>query len=302
MTPLFIGSGVALVTPFDKDGKIDFEKFIKLIEFQIANNTDAVIVCGTTGEGSTLTVSERLKLFEIAADTVNHRVPIICGTGSNSTSFTLDFAKQAEKLDIDAHLIVTPYYNKTSQSGLVSHYYTIAETLTKPVYVYNVPTRTGMNIQPKTYRKLSEHENIVGVKEADANISKLIKSMVLSESKLDFYIGNDDLISVATSLGCKGVISVLSNIIPKYTHEMTMSGIIGDSVKCAQMQKRVMDFVECLFMDVNPIVIKEVMNRVGFEVGNCRLPLGRIDEKCSELIDIVLNNYVEELKEAVIVN
>lgn len=297
MTPLFIGSGVALVTPFDKDGKIDFERFKYLIEMQIQGETDALIVCGTTGEGSTLTVTERLKLFNVAAETVNHRIPVICGTGSNSTSFTVDFAKQAENIDIDAHLIVTPYYNKTSQSGLINHYYTIAESLTKPVYVYNVPTRTGMNIQPQTYKILAEHDNIIGVKEADANISKLIKSMVMSDGKLDFYIGNDDLISVAMSLGCKGVISVLSNIIPKYTHEMTMSGISGDSIKCANMQKRVMELVECLFIDVSPIVIKEVMNRSGISVGPCRPPLGAIDEKCSELIDLVLRNYVDILKD-----
>ncbi len=295
MTPLFIGSGVALVTPFDKDGKINFAKFKELIEFQIANKTDAIVVCGTTGEGSTLTVSERLKLFETAVETINNRVPVICGTGSNSTSFTLDFAKEAEKCGIDAHLMVTPYYNKTSQSGLVEHYYKIADSLNKPVIVYNVPTRTGMNIQPQTYKKLAQHENIIGVKEADANISKLIKSMVISENKLDFYIGNDDLISVAASLGCKGVISVLSNILPSYTHEMTVCGINGESEKCAAMQKRVMELVECLFVDVNPIVIKEVMNRAGMDVGKCRLPLGKIDSKCSDIIDIVMKNYKDEI-------
>ena len=285
MTPLFIGSAVALVTPFDKDGKINFPLFKKLIEFQIANKTDAVVICGTTGEGSTLTVDERLSLFQTAVDTVRGRVPVICGTGSNSTSFTADFAKKAEKFDVDAHLIVTPYYNKTSQKGLISHYYTIADRLQKPVIVYNVPSRTGMNIQPSTYKALAEHENIVAVKEADTNISKLIKSLVLCEGKLDFYVGNDDLISVAMSLGCKGVISVVANVLPEYTHEMTLAGINGDCKKCADMQKNIMSLIECMFLDVNPIMVKEIMNRIGVAVGPCRLPLGKCDEKFYEIVD-----------------
>ena len=293
MTPLFIGSAVALVTPFDKDGKINFPLFKKLIEFQIANKTDAVVICGTTGEGSTLTVEERLSLFQTAVDTVRGRVPVICGTGSNSTSFTVDFAKRAEKYDVDAHLIVTPYYNKTSQKGLISHYYTIAEQLQKPVLVYNVPSRTGMNIQPSTYKALGEHENIIGVKEADTNISKLIKSLVLTDGKLDFYIGNDDLISVAMSLGCKGVVSVLSNVLPEYTHEMTLAGINGESKKCAKMQKDIMSLIECMFLDVNPIMVKEIMNRMGVEVGPCRLPLGKCDEKFYEIVESEIKKISE---------
>ena len=293
MTPLFIGSAVALVTPFDKDGKINFPLFKKLIEFQIANKTDAVVICGTTGEGSTLTVDERLSLFQTAVDTVRGRVPVICGTGSNSTSFTVDFAKRAEKYDVDAHLIVTPYYNKTSQKGLISHYYTIAEQLQKPVLVYNVPSRTGMNIQPSTYKALGEHENIIGVKEADTNISKLIKSLVLTDGKLDFYIGNDDLISVAMSLGCKGVVSVLSNVLPEYTHEMTLAGINGESKKCAKMQKDIMSLIECMFLDVNPIMVKEIMNRMGVEVGPCRLPLGKCDEKFYEIVESEIKKISE---------
>ncbi|MGN1418615.1 MAG: 4-hydroxy-tetrahydrodipicolinate synthase [Acutalibacteraceae bacterium] len=297
MTPLFIGSAVALVTPFDRDGKINKERFKELIEFQIANDTDAIVVCGTTGEGSTLTTDERLSLFETASQAVNHRVPVICGTGSNSTSFSLNFAKEAEKLDIDAHLIVTPYYNKTSQSGLVSHYYELADNLKKPIIVYNVPTRTGMNIKPETYKKLSQHENIVAVKEADSNIPKLIKSLVLCENKLNFYIGNDDLISVAASLGCLGVISVLANIMPKFTHEMTLKGIEGNCTECAKMQKIAMNLIECLFMDVSPTVIKEVMCRCKIDVGNCRLPLGKTDENANDIIDAVIAEYKTYIKE-----
>lgn len=299
MASLFIGSGVALVTPFDKDGKINFTLFKELIEKQIANNTDAVVVCGTTGEGSTLSADERLRLFEAAVFTVRGRVPVICATGSNSTSFSLGLAKQAETLGIDGHLIVTPYYNKTSQSGLISHYFTLADALEKPIMLYNVPSRTGMNIQPETYRKLSGHENIVAVKEADTNISKLIKSMVLCGKNLDFYIGNDDLISVAASLGCKGVVSVLANIMPKYTHEMMMSGIRGECKRCSDMQKEVLELIECLFADVNPIMIKEVMNRAGIPVGKCRLPLGEADEGFGEIIDLALKPHLEEISKII---
>lgn len=296
MAPLFIGSGVALVTPFDKDGKINYSRLKELIEFQIANHTDAIVVCGTTGEGSTLSVCERLKMFELAVETVNNQIPVICGTGSNSTSFSLEFAKEAEKLGIDAHLSVTPYYNKTSQKGLIDHYYKLADNLSKPVIIYNVPSRTGMNISPATYKKLSVHPNIVGVKEADTNISKLIKSLVICEDNLDFYIGNDDLISVATALGCKGVISVLANILPQYTHEMTLKGCNGNCTECASMQKKIMDFVECLFIDVSPIIIKEVMNRCGFDVGKCRLPLVDTCEEYSKIIDNILIEYKDLLK------
>lgn len=300
MTPLFIGSGVALVTPFDKDGKIDFEQFIKLIEFQIANGTDAIIVCGTTGEGSTLTTDERLSLFETAVETAKHRVPILCGTGSNSTSFSISLAKEAENYDIDGHLIVTPYYNKTSQSGLISHYYKLADNLSKPIIVYNVPTRTGMNIKPETYKVLSEHQNIVAVKEADSNIPKLIKSLVLCRDQLHFYIGNDDLISVAMSLGCLGVISVLANIMPGFTHKMTTEGYKGNCAMCAKMQKQAMELIECLFMDVSPTVIKEVMTRCGLDVGYCRMPLGRTDKNQNDIIEAVLKEYKSLIEQELI--
>ena len=207
MNSVFVGAGVAIITPFDKDGQIDYERFSKLIEFQIANNTDAIIVCGTTGEGSTLSVKERLDLFSHAVRQIHGRVPVIGGTGSNSSFFTLDLAKEAEKTGIDAHLMVTPYYNKTSQQGLIKHYTFLADKLTKPILIYNVPSRTGMNITPETYEKLSHHSNIIGVKEADTNISKLTKSIALCKDRLDFYIGNDDQIALSAYLGCKGVIS-----------------------------------------------------------------------------------------------
>lgn len=296
MTPLFIGSGVALVTPFDKDGKINFKLFKKLIEIQIANHTDAVVVCGTTGEGSTLSVEERLELFSVANETIQKRVPLICGTGSNSTSFTLDVAKKAEECGADAHLMVTPYYNKTSQEGLVRHYFALADKLNKPIIVYNVPSRTGMNIKPETYKKLAQHENIVAVKEADTCITKLIKSVVLCEDKLDFYCGNDDLVSVCTSFGFKGVVSVLANIMPQYTHKMALCGVNGECEKCAQMQKDCMELVENLFIDVNPMPIKAALKIAGIDAGKCRLPLCELSLDCRELLMQSMQKHLSEIR------
>ncbi len=293
MNPVFIGSGVALITPFDKDGKIDFKGFEKLIEYQIENKTDAIIVCGTTGEGSTLTVYERLNLFSTAVEVARGRVPVIGGTGSNSTSFSLSLIKEAEKTGIDAHLSVTPYYNKTSQDGLVRHYYTLADKAEKPIIVYNVPSRTGMNILPETYKRLSEHNNICAVKEADSNIAKLIKSISLCGDKLDFYIGNDDMICPAVACGCKGVISVLANVMPEFTHEMTMEGINGSIEKCRWMQENVIDLVEALFCDVNPIPVKYAMKQMGMDTGVLRLPLYEMSEekkkRLAECLKIINN-------------
>lgn len=292
MKPVFIGSGVALITPFDKDGKIDFKGFEKLIEHQIENKTDAIIVCGTTGEGSTLTVYERLNLFSTAVEVAHGRVPVIGGTGSNSTSFSLSLIKEAEKTGIDAHLSVTPYYNKTSQKGLVSHYYTLAEAAEKPIIVYNVPTRTGMNIQPDTYRELSEHNNICAVKEADSSIAKLIKSVKLCGDKLDFYIGNDDMICPAVACGCKGVISVLANVMPEFTHKMALEGIRGSMEKCRQMQQEAIELIEALFCDVNPIPVKYAMKCMGMDTGTLRLPLCETDEEKKERVKRAFEEFV----------
>ena len=291
MSHVFTGSGVALVTPFGEDGKIDYDIFEKLIEFQIANNTDAIIVCGTTGEGSTLTVDERLSLFRFAAEKIRGKVPLICGTGSNSTSFSLDVAKEAEISGTDAHLMVTPYYNKTSQNGLIEHYFYLADRLQKPVIVYNVPSRTGMNITPETYKKLSLHENIVAVKEADTNIVKLEKSIHLCDGKLDFYIGNDDMICAACAVGCKGVVSVLANILPSFTHDMVMYGVSGENSKCLMMQNEVMELAQKLFCDVNPVPVKEAMAMLNLCGNTLRLPLCRMSESNLEIIEAVVNKY-----------
>lgn len=291
MSSVFTGSGVAIVTPFSKDEKIDFDVFEKLIEFQIANNTDAVIVCGTTGEGSTLTVEERLSLFRFAAEKIRGRVPLICGTGSNSTSFSLELAKEAEKCGADAHLMVTPYYNKTSQKGLIYHYYSLADKLEKPIIVYNVPSRTGMNITPETYRELSVHENIVGVKEADTGIVKLQKAVNLCEGRLDFYVGNDDMISSACAVGCKGVVSVLANILPSFTHKMTVTGVNGNDKDCLSMQNEVMELAQKLFCDVNPIPVKEAMSQLSMCENILRLPLCQTDKNNKAIIAEVLKKY-----------
>ena len=291
MNSVFVGAGVAIITPFDKDGQIDFERFSKLIEFQIANKTDAIIVCGTTGEGSTLSVKERLQLFSHTVRQVHGRVPVIAGTGSNSTFFTLDLAKEAEKTGIDAHLIVTPYYNKTSQAGLIRHYNFLADRLTKPIIVYNVPSRTGMTIKPETYKELALHNNIVGVKEADPDISKLIKSLALCKDNLDFYIGNDDLITVSAFLGCKGVISVLSNILPRFTHNMTKTALDGKLCEANKMQSDVIELIDALFSDVNPIPIKTALKMLSYDIGYLRGPLCDMSPENAQKLESVMQKY-----------
>ena len=230
----FIGTGAALVTPFREDLSVNFELFDRLIDFQLQNETDAVVVCGTTGEGATLTIKERMTLFQRAADRVNGRVPLICGTGSNSTSFCLETAKQAENHGADYHLIVTPYYNKTSQQGLIRHYFTLADALQTPIIVYNVPSRTGMNIRPETYEVLSSHNNIVAVKEADPDIGKLTESIARCGERLSFYSGNDDLSVAACAVGCKGTISVLSNVFPRFAHELNTLAVNGDTAEAGR--------------------------------------------------------------------
>ena len=269
----FIGTGAALVTPFREDYSVNYELFDRLIDFQLENETDAVVVCGTTGEGATLTIKERMTLFQRAADRVNGRVPLICGTGSNSTSFCLETAKEAEKHGADYHLIVTPYYNKTSQQGLIRHYFTLADALQKPIIVYNVPSRTGMNIAPQTYETLSEHENIVAVKEADPDIGKLTESIGRCGERLAFYCGNDDLAVAACAVGCKGTISVLSNVFPRFSQLLNTFAVGGNLERAAAMQRRAVILNKALFCEVNPMPVKYAMRVLGFDVGPCRLPL-----------------------------
>lgn len=276
---VFIGSGVALVTPFTKDGKINFNKLKELIDYQIENETDAIIICGTTGEGSTINYDEKIECFEKAVKYASGRVPIIAGTGSNSTAYSQMMIREAEKTGIDAHLIVTPYYNKTSQRGIIEHYYTLADTAEKPVIVYNVPSRTGVNILPETYSELSKHPNIAGVKEAGGNLTQMMNTIKLCGDKLDIYVGNDDQTASSTAMGAKGVISVLANICPKETHDMALSGVIGDTEKSHIIQMRYLKLISLLFSDVNPIPVKAAMNYLGFDVGPLRLPLVEINSE-----------------------
>lgn len=289
--PIFEGAGVAIVTPFDKYGNINYPKLAELIEYQIANGTDAIIICGTTGEGSALDIVEHVKAVEFTAKQVNHRVPVIAGTGSNDTAFAVKISNEAEKAGADALLSVTPYYNKTSQAGLVRHYRYIQDRVSHPIIVYNVPSRTGVNIQPETYAELAEMERINGVKEANGNIAALAKSMSLCGDKLDFYSGNDDQITAFIALGGKGVISVLSNVVPQVAHKIARSALDGDIKTSAKLQIEYMDLINKLFMDVNPIPVKEAMNIMGRDVGECRMPLAPLSEKDHKTMKETLKKY-----------
>ncbi len=276
---IFTGSGVALITPFKKDGSIDFLSFGKLIDFQIENETDALIICGTTGEGSTVTFDEKTEIFDFAVKKAGGRIPVIAGTGSNSTSHALKQIHEAEKVGVDAHLVVTPYYNKTSQKGLIHHYYKLADEAKKPIIVYNVPSRTGVDIKFETYKKLSEHKNIIGVKEASGDLTKCMKIISHLEDKFDLYIGNDDQTASAVAMGAKGVVSVLANIFPKETHLMAQKGVDGDIAYSNEVQAKFLDLISALFSDVNPIPVKYAAEYLGLCEGTLRLPLVEANEE-----------------------
>ncbi len=269
---LFKGCGTAIATPFTEDG-INFEEFGKLIEDQIQNGVDAIIVCGTTGESSTMTEEEKKQTIKFAIDKANKRVPIIAGTGGNNTKAVISMSKYAESVGADGLLIVTPYYNKTTQAGLVAHYTAIAKEVSLPIILYSVPSRTGVNINPETCLELSKIENIVAIKEASGNISQIAKIASLCQDNLHIYSGNDDQIVPILSLGGLGVISVLSNIEPKFTHNMVIDYLEGRFEKAMQAQLKCLPLVEALFCEVNPIPVKEALNLVGYNYGIPRLPL-----------------------------
>lgn len=275
-TPIFEGAGVAIVTPFNDDGSVNYERFGELIDFQIENHTDAIIVCGTTGEASTTTDEEHIELIRYAVERVNGRVPVIAGTGSNDTLYATDLSIKAEEVGADALLLVTPYYNKTSQAGLVAHFKHTADRVNIPIILYNVPSRTGICISIDTYKELSKHKNIVAVKEASGNISHI--AQVAAETDLTIYSGNDDQITPIMSLGAKGVISVCSNCIPKQTHDIVALYLEGKYEQSREMQLKYLDFINNLFCDVNPIPVKEALNLMGKNVGICRLPLVDLNE------------------------
>ena len=271
--PIFEGAGVAIVTPFDKNGLINYDRFAELIDFQINNHTDAIIVCGTTGESSTLSDEEHLTAIAYAVERTEKRVPVIAGTGSNDTAYATKLSKKAQKFGADAVLLVTPYYNKTTQDGLFKHFSAISSAIDIPVILYNIPSRTGMNIELQTMQKLANIPNIVAVKEASGNISYVAKLIAELGDRLDVYSGNDDMILPIMSLGGKGVISVLSNIIPQETHDMVELCLKNDFNTARDIQLGFLDLINALFCEVNPIPVKAALNIMGWDVGNCRLPL-----------------------------
>lgn len=288
---IFTGAGVAIVTPFKEDGSVNYPALEKLLEFHIENGTDSIVICGTTGESATLTVKEHSEVIKFTVDTVNHRIPVIAGTGSNETAYAVELSNDAEEAGADALLIVTPYYNKTSQRGLVKHYNFIADRVSTPIIIYNVPSRTGVNVLPETYAQLCEHKNIVATKEASGNISQIAKTAALCGDKLDIYSGNDDQIVPIMSLGGKGVISVLSNICPKIAHDIPALYLEGKCKESAQLQLDYLELCNAMFMDVNPIPVKVAMRMMGFDVGPLRMPLCDMDDEHTDKLRNVLKKY-----------
>ncbi len=281
---LFKGCGTAIATPFCETG-VNLEEFAKLVEDQIQNNVDSLIVCGTTGESSTMTEEERLQTIECAVEVSNGRIPIIAGTGSNNTKAVIEMNKKVEKLGVDGVLIVTPYYNKTTQEGLILHYTEIAKNTDLPIILYNVPGRTGVNIKPETAYELSKIENIVAIKEASGDLSQIAKTAHLCGDNLNIYSGNDDQIIPILSLGGIGVISVLSNIKPKYTHDMCYSFFNKETEKACKMQLDAIELINALFSEVNPIPVKEALNIIGYNYGEPRLPLIPISQKNKQVLE-----------------
>lgn len=287
---LFKGCGTAIATPFTDNG-INFEEFGKLIEEQINNNVDALIVCGTTGEASTMTEDEKKQTIKFAIDKVNKRIPVIAGTGGNNTKNVIELSKYAENIGSDGLLIVTPYYNKTTMQGLISHYTQIANEVSIPIILYNVPSRTGMNINPETCYELSKINNIVAIKEASGNISQVAKIAMLCKDNLHIYSGNDDQILPVLSLGGIGVISVLSNIEPKYVHDLVTDYLNGNVEKAKNAQLNCLDLIESLFCEVNPIPIKEALNIKGYNYGRPRLPLIELSESRKRKIKKIYRKF-----------
>lgn len=279
---IFTGAGVAIVTPFDRDGSINYNKLEQLIEEQIEGGTDAIVICGTTGESAAMSGEEHIDCIKFTIDRVNRRVPVIAGTGSNDTAYATEMSIDAEKAGADGLLLVTPYYNKTSQRGMIAHFRHTADAVNIPIILYNVPSRTGCRIDIDTYKELANHKNIVAAKEASGDLSYAAR--LAAETDLDIYSGNDDQVVPVMSLGGKGVISVASNIIPKEMHRMCEFALKGDFISARELQLKYLELINALFCDVNPIPVKEAMNILGKEVGPCRLPLVSPDESKIEVI------------------
>ena len=289
---IFTGAGVAIVTPMKENGDVNFEKLGEILEEQIAEGTDAVIICGTTGESSTMTHEEHLEAIKYTVDKVNKRIPVIAGTGSNCTETAIYLSKEAEQYGADGMLLVTPYYNKATQKGLIAHYTAVANAVKLPIMLYYVASRTGCNITPETAAYLAEHvENIVGIKEASGNISQVAQIAALTKGKMDIYSGNDDQIVPILSLGGKGVISVLSNVAPKYTHEIVAKFMEGEVKESCEMQLAALPLVHALFSEVNPIPVKAAMNLMGKEVGPLRMPLTEMEEEHKEALKKAMTDF-----------
>lgn len=279
---IFTGAGVAIVTPMNPDESINFDRLGQIIDNQIENGTDAIVICGTTGESATMTDQEHVDCIEYAVKRVNGRVPVVAGAGSNHTSYAVWMSKEAKRVGADALLHVTPYYNKTSQTGLIRHFNAVADATDLPIILYNVPSRTGVNITPATYRELAKHPNIVAAKEASGNISQIAQIAQACGDELDLYSGNDDQIVPLLSLGAKGVISVLSNIMPRETHDICRLFFEGKIAESRALQLKLLPLINALFSDVNPIPVKEAMNMMGWECSECRLPLVSMQPQAKE--------------------
>jgi 4-hydroxy-tetrahydrodipicolinate synthase len=289
---IFTGAGVAIVTPFHADGSVNYDKLEELIDFQCKNGTDSIIICGTTGESATLTEAEHTEVIKKAVEFTKGRVPVIAGTGSNNTMTAIELSKEAEEAGVDGLLMVTPYYNKATQNGLVQHYKAVAKEVKTPIILYSVASRTGCNIEPATAATLyKEVENIVGIKEASGNISQIAKIMNLTDGKMDLYSGNDDQIVPIMSLGGLGVISVLSNVAPKETHDICAKYFAGDHKGSLELQLRALPLIDALFCEVNPIPVKKALNLMGYEVGGLRMPLTELTEANTEKLAKAMRDF-----------
>ncbi len=289
---IFKGAGVAIVTPMLTSGEVNYEKLEELLEFQIKNDTDAVIICGTTGESSTLTVEEHLDVIKFAVEKVNKRIPVVAGTGSNCTVTATEMSKEAESYGVDGLLLVSPYYNKATQQGLVAHYTQIASAVSVPIILYNVPSRTGCNILPETAVALARNvENIVGIKEASGNISQVAKLMALADGCINLYSGNDDQVVPLLALGGIGVISVLSNVAPRETHDMVQKFLDGDIAGSREIQLKAQPLIDALFCEVNPIPVKAALNLMGMEAGTLRPPLTEMEPANQERLAKAMEGF-----------
>lgn len=289
--PIFTGAAVAIITPMNEDGSVNYDEFGKFIDFQIENGTDAIVVCGTTGESSTLRVVEHNEAIKWCVNYVNKRVPVIAGTGSNSTACAIEISKEACDAGADALLLVTPYYNKTSQRGLIAHYTAIHDATNLPIILYNVPSRTGLNIAPETAKELSKLPRINGIKEASGNLEQVEKIRELCGDELNIWSGNDDQIFDLMERGGKGVISVLSNVAPQETHDIVAKYLDGDKAGSKAMMDKYMKLAKAMFVDVNPIPVKEAVSMMGFNAGPVRMPLIEMDENNKAYVKATMQEY-----------